>query len=97
MLIPIFATHFVQAQLPCELNLCIILYFILLSMTQAHATYGEIEKVWFGGYGLVPLDLLHDPSPCVLPSKQGTLVAPLTHGGGLVPEISTSKELSCSG
>ena len=53
LLIPIFATHFVQAQLPCELNLCIILYFILLSMTQAHATYGEIEEVWFGGYGLV--------------------------------------------
>ena len=22
-------------------------------MTQAHATYGEIEEVWFGGYGLV--------------------------------------------
>ena len=54
MLIPIFATHFVQARLPCGLNSCIILYFILLSMAQAHATYGEIEKVWFGGYGLVP-------------------------------------------
>ena len=22
-------------------------------MIQAHATYGEIEEVWFGGYGLV--------------------------------------------
>ena len=59
MLIPIFATHFVQArfkqaQLPCELNSCIILYFILLSMAQAHATYREIEEVWFGGYGSVP-------------------------------------------
>ena len=59
MLIPIFATHFVQArfkqaQLSCELNSCIILYFILLSMAQAHATYGEIEEVWFGGYGSDP-------------------------------------------
>ena len=59
MLIPIFATHFVQARfkqarLPCELNSCIILYFILLSMAQAHATYGEIEEVWFRRYGSVP-------------------------------------------
>ena len=59
MLIPIFATHFVQARfrqarLSCELNSCIILYFILLSVAQAHATYGEIEEVWFGGYGSVP-------------------------------------------
>ena len=54
VLIPIFAIHFIQARLPCELNSCILLYFILLSMTQAHATYGEIEEVWFGGYGSVP-------------------------------------------
>ena len=59
LLIPIFATHFVQARfkqarLSCELNSCIILYFILLSMAQAYATYGEIEEVWFGGYGSVP-------------------------------------------
>ena len=59
LLIPIFATCFIQARfkqarLSCELNSCIILlYFILLSMTQAHATYGEIEEVWFGVYGLV--------------------------------------------
>ena len=58
MLIPIFATHFLQtrfnqAQLHCELNSCITFYFIFLSMAQAHVTYGEIEEVWFGGYGLV--------------------------------------------
>ena len=55
---PIFATHFLQtrfnqARLPCGLNSCIIFYFILLSMAQAHVTYREIEEVWFGGYGLV--------------------------------------------
>ena len=58
LLIPIFATCFIQARfkqarLSCELNSCIILYYILLSMAQAYATYGEIEEVWFGGYGLV--------------------------------------------
>ena len=36
-------------------------------------------------------------SSCELPSGQGTLVAPLAHGGGLVPKISTLKELLCSG
>ena len=49
-----FRTSPIQTRLTCELNSCIILYFILLSIAQAHATYGEIEKVWFGGYGLVP-------------------------------------------
>ena len=60
MLIPIFATHFIQARfnqarLPCGLNSCIILYFILLSMTQAYATYGRnwgsmVWKVWVGSF-----------------------------------------------
>ena len=50
LLISILATHFLQARLPCELNSCIILYFILLSMAKAHVTYGKIEEVWFGGY-----------------------------------------------
>ena len=45
-------------------------------MAKDHATYGEIEKVWFGGYKLVPSDLLHEPSPCMLPSGQGALVVP---------------------
>ena len=37
--IPIFATHFLQAQPSRGSNSCIILYFIFLSKTQAHATY----------------------------------------------------------
>ena len=45
LLISILATHFLQARLPCELNSCIILYFILLSMAKAHVTYGKIEEV----------------------------------------------------
>ena len=57
-LISIFVTHFLQtrfnqALLHCELNSCITFYFILLSIAQAHVTYGEIEEVWFGGYGSV--------------------------------------------
>ena len=44
LLIPIFTTHvlealFNQARLPCGLNSCIIVYFILLNVAQAHATY----------------------------------------------------------
>ena len=46
ILISIFETHFLQvrfnqAQLSRGLNSCIILYFILLSMVQAHDTYGR--------------------------------------------------------
>ena len=45
MLIPIFATNFIQTRfnqvrLPYGLDSCIIFYFILLSMAQAHVTYG---------------------------------------------------------
>ena len=54
----IFVTHFLQtlfnqARFHCELNSCITFYFILLSIAQAHVTYGEIEEVWFEGYGSV--------------------------------------------
>ena len=96
MLILIFATHFVQArfnqaQLPYGLNSCIILYFILLSMTQAHVTCGLEGMGWF------ILDLLHEPNPCVLPSGQGTLVASQAYRGGLVSKISTLKQLLCFG
>ena len=69
MLIPIFTTHFVQAWLPCGLNSYIILYFILLSMAQAHATYwGKLRKCGLEGMGRFLSDLLHEPSPCMLPS-----------------------------
>ena len=50
LLVLIFATYFVQARLSYGLNSCIILYFIFLSMAQAHATYGKIKEVWFEGY-----------------------------------------------
>ena len=54
-------THFVQARfkqarLPCELNSCITFYFIRLTMTQVHTTYGETEEVWLGGYETVPFE-----------------------------------------
>ena len=153
-------THFLQAlfnqaRLPCGLNSCIIFYFIILSMTQAHATYwGKREKhipfatipwshllaihtcfcdtfstspiqpsltslwtrfiyyilfiflsmaqahvtiwenwgsvvwrVWVSFFWTFCMSLY----PCVLPSGQGTLVAPQAHGGGLVSKISTPK------
>ena len=41
-------------------------------------------------------NLLHVPNLGVLPSGQGTLVVSQAHGRGLIPEISTPKELLCS-
>ena len=40
--------------------------------------------------GQFPSNLLHEPSPCVLPSRQRTLVAPQAHGEDLVLKISNS-------
>ena len=92
VLIPIFATHFLQARLSYGLNSCIIFYFILLRMAQAHATYwGKLRKCGLEGMGRFLSDLLYEPSPCVLPSGQGTLVAPQAHGISLVSKISTPK------
>ena len=48
-----------------------VLYFILffLSMVQAHATYWrKLRNCGLEGMGLFLMDLLHEPSPCVLPS-----------------------------
>ena len=57
----------------------------------------KFRKCGLEGMGRFLSDLLHEPNPCVLPSGQGTLVAPQAHGGGLIPKISTSKELLCFG
>ena len=58
---------------------------------------GKLIKCGLKGMGWFLLDLLHKPNPCVLPSEQGTLVAPLAHGGSLVLKISTLKEFLCYG
>ena len=57
----------------------------------------EIEEVWFRGYGSVSFRTFTSASPCMLPSGQGTLVAPQAHGESPIPKISISKELSCFG
>ena len=54
---------------------------------------GKLRKCGLEGMGWFLLDLLHEPSSCLLPRGQRTLVVPQAHGGGLVPKISTSKEL----
>ena len=93
MLIPIFATHFFYKP-----DSCIMFYFILLKHGPSPCDLlGKLRKCGLEGLGRFLSDLLHEPSPCVLPSGQGTLVAPQAHGGGLVSKIFTSKELSCSG
>ena len=102
LLIPIFTTHILQ-KWSTEPNFLMdpihVLYcFILLSMAQAHSTYlGKLKECGLEGMGRFLSDLLHEPSPCVLPSGQGTFVSPLAHEGGLVPKISTLKEALCSG
>lgn len=56
VLISIFTTYFLQAQPFCGLNLCIILYFILLSKIQDLCPCNMLEKlkgVRFERYGLV--------------------------------------------
>ena len=58
--------------------------------------WGKLRKCGLEGMSRFLSDLLHEPSPCVLSSGQGTLVAPQAHGGGLVSKISISKELLCS-
>ena len=67
-------------------------------MAQAHATYwGKLRKCGLEGMDQFPSSLLHKPNTCVLPSRQGTLVVPQAHRGGLILEISTPKELLCFG
>ena len=73
-------------------------YFILLKHGPSPCDLlGKLRKCGLEGMGCFLSDLLHESSPCVLPSEQGALVAPRAHGGGFISKISTSKELSCSG
>ena len=56
----------------------------------------KLRKCGLEGMSRFLSELLHEPNPCMPPSGQGTLVAPQAHERGLIPRISTSKELSCS-
>ena len=58
---------------------------------------GKLRKCRLEGRGWFPSDLLLEPNLGVLSSEQGILIVPQPHGGGLVPKISTPKELSYSG
>ena len=63
-------------------------------MAQAHAiNWGELRNCGLENMSRFLSNLLHEPSPCMLPSGHETLVVPQTHVGGLEPEISTLKEL----
>ena len=63
-------------------------------MTQTHMIYGgKLRKCGLEGMGQFLSNLLHELSPCMLPSGQGTLVAPQAHKGSFVLEIFTLKEL----
>ena len=49
------------------------------------------------GIGRFLSHLLHEPNTSVLPSGQGTPVAPQAHDGALVPKIFIPKQFLCSG
>ena len=57
---------------------------------------GKLRKCGFEGMGRFLWDILHEPNACVLPSGQGTLVAPQVHRGTFVSKISTQKSFLCS-
>ena len=75
---------------------CIIFYYFKHNPSPYNIS-GKLRKRglevmgWFFFF-----NLLHEPILCMLPSGQGTLVVPQTHGGGLVLEIFTPNELLCS-
>ena len=100
LLIPIFETYFLQAQfnqarLPCGLNSCIILYF--KHGPNPYDLWGKLKKCGLEGMSWFFSNLLQEPRPSMLPSGQGTLVAPQAHGRSFVPEIFTLKEFLYSG
>ena len=75
-------------------------YIFFYSFKHGPSTCNLMEKLRkcdLEGIGQFLLDLLHEPSPCVLPSGQGILVVPQAYRGGLVSKISTPKQLLCSG
>ena len=57
----------------------------------------KLRKCDLEGMSQFLSDLLHELSPCILLSGQGTLVAPQAHGGGLISKIFTPKQLLCFG
>ena len=57
---------------------------------------GKLRKCSLEGMCRFLLDLLHEPNIYVLQSEQGILVTSQAHGGGLILEISTPKQLFCS-
>ena len=69
----------------------IIFYYFKHGLSPCNI-WGKLRKYNLEGMGQFLSDFLHEPNPCMLPSGQGTLVAPQAHGEGLVPKISTSNE-----
>ena len=94
-----FRTSLIQLS-PTSLQAQFMYYIIFYSFKHGPSPcnlQGKLRKCGLEGMGRFLSDILHEPSPCVLPSEQGTLVAPLAHGGSLVLKISTLKEFLCYG
>ena len=68
------------------LNLCIIYIFFKHNPSSCDIL-GKLKECRLEGMSQFLLNILHKPSPYVLPSGQGTLVAPQAHKESLVPKI----------
>ena len=94
-----FSTSPIQPS-PTSLWAQFMYYILFYSFKHGPSLYdllGKLMKCGLEGVGQFLLDLLHELSPCILPSGQGTLVAPQAHRGSLISKISTPKQLLCSG
>ena len=91
-----FRTSLIQTS-PTSLWAQFMYYIIFYSFKHGPSPCNLWGNCGLEGMGWFPLDLLHEPIPCVLPKGQGTLVVPQAHRGGLVSKISTPKQLLCFG
>ena len=58
---------------------------------------GKLRKYSMVGIGRFLSHLLHESNTSVLPSGQGTPIAPQAHDGALVPKIFIPEQFLCSG
>ena len=94
-LIPIFVTLFTSpiqsspTYLWAQFKYCIIFYSFKHGPSSCNILE-KLRKYGLEGMGQFPSNLLHEPSPCMLPSRQRILIAPQAYGKCLVLKISNN-------
>ena len=95
----IFSTSPIQPR-PTSLWAQFMYYILFYSFKYGPSPFdllGKLRKYSMVGIGRFLSHLLHEPNTSVLPSGQGTLVAPQAHDGALIPKIFILKQFLCSG